>query len=149
MTTQPDSGVRAVAYQVSKLRSLLEPDRTDEGSLITTTSAGYVLDLESAHVDVNEFDRLVDLARDALPRDPAACQALLEQALLLWRGRPFADLGDEAFVEVESRRLEGRHLLARRTLAESRMAQGRHADVIGELEAMAAEQPSKKPSCSS
>ena len=58
----PDSGVRAVAYQVSKLRSLLEPDRTDEGSLITTTSAGYVLDLESAHVDVNEFDRLVDLA---------------------------------------------------------------------------------------
>ena len=81
VTTQPDSGVRAVAYQVSKLRSLLEPDRTDEGSLITTTSAGYVLDLESAHVDVNEFDRLVDLARDALPRDPAACQALLEQAL--------------------------------------------------------------------
>ena len=137
----PDSGVRAVAYQVSKLRSLLEPDRTDEGSLITTTSAGYVLDLESAHVDVNEFDRLVDLARDALPRDPAASQALLEQALRLWRGRPFADLGDEAFVEVESRRLEGRHLLARRTLAESRIAQGRHADVIGDLEAMAAEQP--------
>ena len=58
---QPDSGVRAVAYQVSKLRSLLEPDRTGEGSLITTTSAGYVLHVESEHVDVNEFDHLVDL----------------------------------------------------------------------------------------
>ena len=76
-----------------------------------------------------------------MPTDPTASQALMEQGLLLWRGRPFADLGDEAFVEVESRRLEGRHLLARRTLAESRIAQGRYADVIGDLEAMAAEHP--------
>ena len=138
---QPDSGVRAVAYQVSKLRSLLEPDRTGEGSLITTTPAGYVLDLEPALVDVNEFDRLVDLARDALPTDPATCQALIERALRLWRGRPFADLGDEAFVDVETRRLDGRRLLARRTLAESRIAQGRHGDVIGDLEVMTAEHP--------
>ena len=29
---QPDSGVRAVAYQISKLRSLLEPDRAGAGS---------------------------------------------------------------------------------------------------------------------
>ncbi len=138
---QPDSGVRAVAYQISKLRSLLEPERTGEGSLITTTSAGYVLDIESASVDVYEFDRLVDLARDALANDPSTCQALIERALLLWRGRPFADLGDEAFVDVESRRLEGRHLLARRTLAEARMAQGRHGDVIDDLEVMSAEHP--------
>ncbi len=137
---QPDSGVRAVAYQISKLRDLLEPDRADEGSVITTTSAGYVLNVESDHVDTHEFDRLVDLAREALPTDPVACQALIEQALRLRRGRPFADL-DQVFVEVESRRLEGRHLLARRTLAESGIAQGRPADVVGDLEVMAAEQP--------
>jgi predicted ATPase/DNA-binding SARP family transcriptional activator len=137
---QPDTGVKAVAYQISRLRSLMEPERVGEGSVIITTSAGYVLDVEPDRVDLYEFDRLVDLAREALPTDANAARALVEQALRLRRGRPFADL-DADFVAVESRRLEARHLLARRTLAECRIAQGEAIDVIGDLEAMAAELP--------
>ncbi len=102
---QPDSGVRAVAYQISKLREPAGARPHREGSLITTTSAGYVLDVESDHVDVHEFDRLVDLAGMPWQRS-AACQALIERALLLWRGRPFADLDDD-FVDVESSRSRG------------------------------------------
>ncbi len=137
---QPDSGVKAVAYQISMLRKLLEPDRVGEGSVITTTPAGYVLNVDRDHVDMHEFDRLVDLAREAVPTDPSAAQALIEQALGLRRGRPFADLDDD-FVEIESRRIEARQFLARTTLAECRLAQGHSADVVGELERMAAEQP--------
>ena len=145
---QPDSGVRAVAYQVSKLRSSLQPDRTDEGSLITTTPAGYVLHVESDHVDVNEFDRLVDLARDALSTDPAACQTLMERA--------FAS-GEDARMPISATKPSSRSspAVSRRvtfgaaTFAESRIAQGHHADVIGDLEAMAAEHPFEEASCNS
>ena len=64
----------------------------------------------------------------------------MERALGLRRGRPFADL-DEVFVDVEVRRVEGRHLLARRTLAEARLAQGRAEDVDRRSRRLLAEQP--------
>lgn len=36
----PGTGVKAVAFQISKIRSLLEPVRDGPGSLLITTSAG-------------------------------------------------------------------------------------------------------------
>ena len=137
----PGTGAKAVAFQVSKLRSALEPDRSGEGSLIVTSSAGYLLDVDRDHVDVHRFDRLVTEARDVLASDPAQCQRLIEEALRLWRGRPFADLDVEPFVEIETRRLEERHLLARRTRVEAQIAQRHHADIIGDLEALIDENP--------
>ncbi len=137
----PQTGVKAVAFQISKLRSLLDPDRAAEGSVIVTSPAGYLLNLGGGSVDVREFEGLIVAARDVLDSDPKQCQELLDKALHLWRGQPFADLGDEAFVDVEIRRLEESRLLARRTLAEARLAQGRNADVVAELETLIEEQP--------
>ena len=59
----------------------------------------------------------------------------------MWRGRPFADLGDEPFVDRECRRLEQLHMVARRTLAEARIALGRAGEVIGDLERLVDEHP--------
>jgi predicted ATPase/DNA-binding SARP family transcriptional activator len=137
----PGTGVKAVAFQISKIRSLLEPVRDGPGSLLITTSAGYLLDVNPDRVDVHHFDRLVTEARDVLPTDPARSEGLIAGALRLWRGRPFADLADESFAEVAGRHLEAGRLLARHTLAEARIAQGRHTEAIGDLEVIAAEQP--------
>ena len=132
----PGSGVKAVAYQISKLRGLLG----SHSSAITTTTAGYRLVLDRDRIDAHVADELIDRSREALTVDPQVSEALVERALRLRRGRPFADL-DDVFVDVEVQRLEGRHLLARRTLAEARLAQGRAADVIGDLGALLAEHP--------
>ncbi len=137
----PTAATKAVAFQISKLRSVLEPDRIGEGSLITTSSSGYVLNVGLGDVDVHRFRRLVADTRDVLATDPAECEALIEAALGLWRGRPFADLNDEPFVDDEIRRLEQLHLVARRTLVEARVARGRHLDVVGDLQTMVIEQP--------
>lgn len=137
----PDTGQRAVAHQVAKLRTLLQPDRRGEGNLITTTDAGYALHIAPDDVDAIAFERLVQEARAALGSDPARSDRLVSEALASWRGRPFADLDDEPFVDRAARRLEHHHLLARRTLAEARIAQGRHTEMIGELELLVTDHP--------
>ena len=133
----PGSGVKAVAYQILKLRSLLG---ADGHSVISTSTAGYRLDLDRQRIDLHVLDGLVDQARAALPSDPHRSEILLDRALRLRRGRPFADV-DDTFVDVEVQRLDGRLILARRTLAEARLAQGRASDVIGDLDALLAEHP--------
>lgn len=37
----PDSGVKAVAFQVSKLRSALEPERKGQGTVVVSTPVDY------------------------------------------------------------------------------------------------------------
>ncbi len=138
---QPSTGVRAVAFQISKLRSALEPDRIDEGSVIITSAAGYALDVDPDHLDIHRFERLVSKARELVTDDPARCRTSIDQALGLWRGRPFADLADRPLLDDEIRRLEQRRLLARRTRAEALIAQGRHVDVVVDLESMIDENP--------
>ncbi|MGI9645231.1 MAG: AfsR/SARP family transcriptional regulator, partial [Ilumatobacteraceae bacterium] len=137
----PAAAAKAVAFQISKLRSVLEPDRVGEGSLITTSSSGYLLGAGLDDVDAHRFERLVAEARGLLGADPAGCEVLTKAALGLWRGRPFADLNDEPFVRDEIRRLEQLHQVARRTLAEARIACGRHVDVVSDLQAMVVDQP--------
>ena len=137
----PDTGARAVAYQVAKLRSLLQPDRSGEGTLITTSAAGYILQAASDDIDAHRFEHLLTEAREVLAADPARCQTLVDEALELWRGRPFADLDGEPFVDRETPRLEQRHVLARRTLAEAHIELGHHAEVIGDLEVLVEEHP--------
>jgi len=109
----PTAATKAVAFQISKLRSVLEPDRAGEGSLITTSSSGYVLTAGLDDVDVHRFKRLVTDAREVLTTDPIDCEVLIETALGLWRGPLFADLDDEPFVDDEIRRLDQLHLVAR------------------------------------
>lgn len=138
---QPAAATKAVSFQIWKLRNALEPDRDGEGELISTTPAGYELRVHPDRVDVHRFERLISSARDVLTVDPARSQSLAEEALQLWRGQPFVGLRREPFLDDETRRLEQLHLLARRTLVKGLIAQGRHGEVIGDIEAMIVEQP--------
>ncbi|KRE38888.1 hypothetical protein ASG73_00500 [Janibacter sp. Soil728] len=83
--------VGLVHVAVSRLRSLLEPDRTRRGGdLIVNTPAGYLLHADAADVDVWRFE---DLAHEALDpgRPPERIVAIGEEAALLW-STPYAGL---------------------------------------------------------
>jgi DNA-binding SARP family transcriptional activator len=107
---------------VSQLRKLLGD------TLIVTRAPGYVLDVDPEQVDALRFERLV---RDSQP----------EEALGLLRGSPLADVASEPFAAAEISRLEELEQSAREELISLRLAQGRHAEVVPELERLVAAAP--------
>src|SRR5436190_1753213 len=71
--------------------------------------------------------------RDALP--------VLDEALALWRGRPYEDVVYEDFVRGEAARLEDRRLECQEERFDALLAEGRHRDALAGLERLAAEHP--------
>ena len=65
----------------------------------------------------------------------------LRAALRLCRGPALGDLGGEPFAQVEAGRLEELRLGATEDRIEADLALGRHADVVGELEALVTVHP--------
>ena len=120
----PSSGGKMVQLYVSHLRRAL----AGNGAVIVTHGRGYELQLTDGVVDTLLAERLLDERR---PRD----------ALALWRGEPLADLAGEPFARDEIRRLEELRLRATEMAIDADLEAGRHSEVIGELDALVAEQP--------
>jgi DNA-binding SARP family transcriptional activator len=129
----PRTAREALHNYVSQLRKELGDD------VIETRGASYRLHVEPGDVDLVRFERLLAEARKTDSAERRA--ALLRQALSLWRGPPLGDLAYEPFVSVEVLRLEELHLAAREDLIDTQIELGRHADVLGELEALVEEHP--------
>ncbi|MDX1691895.1 MAG: BTAD domain-containing putative transcriptional regulator, partial [Acidimicrobiia bacterium] len=139
----PSGGVKTVGFHLSKLRDALEPDREKgtDGTVIRTTPAGYVLDVDPADVDASHFEALLGQARAVLGDDPGKAAALSRDALGLWRGPALADFTYEEFAQDEIRRLDELRMRALETRVEADLALGRHADLVGELERLIADHP--------
>jgi DNA-binding SARP family transcriptional activator len=136
-----DDGAKSLSVAVSRLRKVLEPERSRgaAGQLLVTRPPGYVLSLEEDQLDLHSFERLVVEARSA--QDPATAARLLREALALWRGEPLADLAYESFGQPEIARLEEARLAALEHRIEADLALGRHDEVVGELEGLTAQHP--------
>jgi len=130
----PETAVTMVQVYVSRLRKLL-PDATLE-----TRPPGYLLAVDPATIDLWRFEALVAEARDAHPEHASS---LLREALALWRGRPLAEF-DEPFAQIEGGRLEDLRLAAIEQRVEADLALGGEAELIGELEALIAENPTRE-----
>ena len=147
---------------VAGLRRALEPDRTTRGggTLLVTEQPGYALRVPEADLDAAAFEHAVSSAHsrvaplaDALCRsrplpagapDAAGLDALhktLDEALALWRGVPFADLGEAPAAETERARLEELRVLATEDRAALGILLGLHATVAAELDALTREHP--------
>lgn len=139
----PDTGVKAVAFHVSRLRDALEPGRPrgKADGIIATEPGGYVLRIDPNAIDAVRFEHLAAEGRSLLAGDPGATRGRLAEALDLWRGAPYADVADERFVGPEISRLEELHLRALEDHLDADLALGRHAEVIDELAAFVAENP--------
>lgn len=128
----PQNAANALQYHVSQLRKSLGAEA------IVTQPPGYVLRVGPNELDLLRFDRLVSEAARAAPD---AASELLREALALWRGSALADVADEPFAQTEIPRLEELRVRALELRLEADLARGRHADVVGEAEALVREHP--------
>ena len=132
-------GERAPAAATGSLQNTVASLRKTLGrDLVLTQAPGYRLALERESVDANRFERLLGAARGA---DEAARAQLLSDALALWRGPALADLDEEQFARLEAARLDELRVAAQEERIDAELALGRHAALVGELEALVATHP--------
>ena len=104
----PTSAIKTVQVHVSRLRKAL-----GDPELLTTTPAGYRLQVRPGELDADRVERLVAEGRGAL--DVGDCEraaAAFRAALSVWRGPAMADLAFAAFAQGEIARLEEQRLAA-------------------------------------
>ena len=136
----PASAAHAIQVYVSGLRKLLRGGG-HEGFALSSSPAGYALEVDPERIDARRFERLVGAAQQAVPQDPARAEDLFAKALGLWRGTPLAELGQFEFARLEADRLEDLRAAAVEGLVEVRIERGEHAEVIGQVTALVAADP--------
>ncbi|MDX6720372.1 MAG: hypothetical protein QOJ63_2626, partial [Solirubrobacteraceae bacterium] len=131
----PASAAKAIQGYVSGLRKAIG------GSAIVTKAGGYLVVVDPDALDAERFDHLVAAGRERLVRDPAQAASKLREALALWRGDPLEGLRLEANARIEVQRLAERKLTALELRIEADLARGCHAELVGELQELAALHP--------
>ena len=118
----PDRGPRAVSntrYAIHRLRTKLEPrrDAHDPATFVIARGGGYELDSERIWIDVEEFEREVELGRAAMTRLAASVAGEhLQRAMELYRGSFMSDEPYGHWAADERNRLSGMAIYALRVL---------------------------------
>jgi predicted ATPase/DNA-binding SARP family transcriptional activator len=136
----PADATRSLQVTVSRLRRSLAP----AGAPVETLPSGYRLAVADDAIDARRFEALVERARAIRAQDAAAARRLFDDALALWRGPALADAAFEGFAQGEIARLEELRLVALEERLNARLGTGEAALVVGELEQLAAEHPSRE-----
>jgi DNA-binding SARP family transcriptional activator len=123
----PHRARNAVAGYVSRLRQVLPGEVS-----IIGRQGGYVLTVDPMSVDLHRFDHLVRRARV----EPDEAVVLLTEALGLWRGEPFAT-SDTPWLATVRSALETRRLAALLDRNDLVLEQGRHTELLAELDVTA------------
>ncbi|WP_143590111.1 AfsR/SARP family transcriptional regulator [Thermoactinospora rubra] len=139
----PPRALGALRTYVSRLRTVLEPERPARSrpELLTSVGRGYALRLPEGSLDLTRFERLLadaEAARRA-GRLGAAAKALRE-AVALFEGEPLAGAVGP-YAEHQRDRLAERRLAAVETLMDVDLELGNHAKVVSELIALTADHP--------
>ena len=131
----PATAANTLQVYVSQLRKLVDGGLVREGP-------GYSLQVEPDQLDAERFEHLVGEAASALGRRAyVEASELLVEALALWRGPALVDVQYESFAQAEITRLEELRLAAIEGRIEAELGLGHHDQVVGELEALVAENP--------
>lgn len=137
----PPQAARLVQTLVSRLRRVLEPAEA-RGSRLQKVAHGWLLDLAADQVDAARFEQLVDEAAGlADDTQPSVARDRLEEAVALWRGRPFAELADHELLGAAAAPLEEKYLAARERLLRLRLEAGEADAVIAEAHQLVAAHP--------
>ena len=143
----PRTAQKAVQVYVSELRKLVESDPRAP-RVIVSQHPGYRLIAAPDELDLRRFERLWDTGREALAAgDAGAAREPLSDALALWRGPPLAEFRYEDAFSTDIGRLEEMHIGCLEDRIEADLRCGRHASVIGELEALVREHPLRERLC--
>ena len=138
----PDTASNVLQGYVSQLRKQLGR------AAIERASRAYLLRVEREALDLDRFERLATEGASALTAgQPEQASHLLADALRLWRGPALADVVEDGILRAEAARLEELRLVALERRIEADLACGRHADVVGELQTLAADWPLRERPC--
>jgi DNA-binding SARP family transcriptional activator/tetratricopeptide (TPR) repeat protein len=126
----PPRALGSLQNYVSQLRRALGDD------VLLTQPSGYQLRVGPDELDVDSFERLVV---EAAGKDATERAERLRSALALWRGPALADFTYEPFAQTAIARLEELRLVALEERIDADLALRRHTELVGELEALVAE----------
>lgn len=142
----PPTAAKGLQVYVSQLRRELAPkDSASNGHVLVTRSNGYLLQVGPNDFDVKRFERSLDDGERSLQAgEPERAAQRLRDGLALWRGPPLADFAYEQFAQHEIARLEELHLVAIEQRIDADLALGRHAQVVGELDALVSRHPMRE-----
>src|SRR4029077_2303302 len=117
----PETAVGSVQVYVSRLRKLLPEGRLE------TRPPGYLLRVEPDEFDLVQCERL-------------RAEGRFREALALWQGPPLAEF-EEPVAKTEAGQLEDLRLTLLERRIEADLNEGRHAELVGELETLIAALP--------
>ncbi|MER7624958.1 BTAD domain-containing putative transcriptional regulator [Streptomyces sp. NPDC126503] len=138
-TEPPRNPANALQNKISRLRHILGTAAPGGRGRLALRPGGYVLDIDSDHLDATRFRALAARARTAPA--PGERAALLTDALALWRGPAYAGLADHPVLRAAADALEEERLAALEDLAENRLALGEHEALAAELAEPVARHP--------
>ena len=128
--------LKTLQIHISRLRKSLGGERLE------TVGGGYALLVRAGELDRDRAASLVARGRERLDAgDPEEAGEAFRAALSLFRGRPLEEFVYEPFASVALGLLDELRLEAAEGLFDSQLAMGRGAHIIGEVEALVAEQP--------
>jgi len=132
----PDHPLAALQSQVFRLRRSLAV----AGIRLDHDGAGYRLSIAGGDIDVARFEELVARAHQQSAKRQVAV-GLLEEALGLWRGRPYLEASDHDALRAEVARLEELYADAAELRAGLLVEMGQAAHAARAMETLAAEHP--------
>jgi predicted ATPase/DNA-binding SARP family transcriptional activator len=130
----PSRAARSVQTFVSALRREL-------GDVISKDGTGYSLVIDPMSIDAIRFEHQVQEGMALVDDDPELAANSLREALALWRGEPYADVNNTGIFTPEVTRLTEIRLSALGSRIDAELANGRHRELIGELEAIISDHP--------
>jgi DNA-binding SARP family transcriptional activator/ABC-type glycerol-3-phosphate transport system substrate-binding protein len=130
----PATARKTLQVYVARLRHVL-------GDVLTGVPGGYLLRVDPEDIDAACFERAAAEGRRLLQHDPERAAGVLREALGLWRGAPWGELGDQEILRTDAERLRERKLQALEERLTADLALGRARSVTAELGALVAEHP--------
>jgi DNA-binding SARP family transcriptional activator/ABC-type glycerol-3-phosphate transport system substrate-binding protein len=131
----PPSARKTLQVYVARLRRLFG------GGRLTPAPGGYRLHLGADELDARRFERLAAEGRGLLSQEPARASQVLSEALELWQGTPWGELGDEPALVADATRLRDLRLGVVEDRVAAELAVGTTRPLVGELQLLVAEHP--------
>ncbi|MFE6946581.1 AfsR/SARP family transcriptional regulator [Streptomyces chartreusis] len=148
-TSPPPGATGVIRTYVSRLRKILEPERTHGAAarIVVSVADGYALRIPATSLDLRVFEDFVAEAKGLRSAgEPAKAADLVHQALALWKGAPLSGVPG-LLAETERSRLTQRRLQAVEIRLDLDLRLGRHEDVVAELSALRKEHPLRERLC--
>jgi DNA-binding SARP family transcriptional activator/tetratricopeptide (TPR) repeat protein len=135
----PPGAIDTLRTHVMRLRRVLG---ARAGARLVTRYPGYLIEAGEDEVDLLRFSRLCrDGGIAARTRSWPRAAQILTEALALWRGAALADVSSQVLQRDEVPRLDQLRVQAQEWRIDADLHLGRHADLVPELQVLAAEHP--------